>query len=211
MAQNKKQTEDLRVRRTRKLLIQALIDLTIEKGFSAITVQDLAGRAMVNRATFYRHYLDKYDLLDQYMTEIYEMTAAQEKLASDQKQEADADSPPAGMVRMLEQVQQHADFFRVMLGVKGDPAFVQRIQQYSEMRLRTLLPSNDVRLKANSPPVELCINYLSHAGVGAIAWWLTDGQSYPAKQVAAWLNQLNKETVDHLLGEPSAADQESKS
>jgi hypothetical protein len=37
------------------------------KGFAALTVQDIADRAMVNRATFYRHYLDKHDLLDKYM------------------------------------------------------------------------------------------------------------------------------------------------
>lgn len=55
-------TEDLRIRRTRKLLMQALIKLTVEKGFAAITVQDIANRAMVNRATFYRHYLDMPEL-----------------------------------------------------------------------------------------------------------------------------------------------------
>lgn len=207
MTQNKKQSEDLRVRRTRKLLIQALIELTIEKGFAAITVQDLADRAMVNRATFYRHYLDKYDLLDQYMNEVYELTASQEKLFADQTQEAEAENPPVGMVRMFEQVQQHADFFRVMLGPKGDPAFVHRIQQYSEMRLRSLLPGGGVQLKPKSPPFELCLNYLSHAGVGVLAWWLKEGQSYPPEQVAVWLNQLNKETVDHIsnLNQPSSS------
>ena len=51
--------EDLRVRRTRKLLQQALIEGTVEKGFAALTVRDITGRAMVNRSTFYRHYLDK--------------------------------------------------------------------------------------------------------------------------------------------------------
>ena len=57
--------EDLRVRRTRKLLQQAFIECTIEKGFAALTVRDITERAMVNRSTFYRHYLDKYDLLEQ--------------------------------------------------------------------------------------------------------------------------------------------------
>jgi AcrR family transcriptional regulator len=67
MAQIVAQPGDLRVRRTRKVLKSALIELTIEKGFAAVTVQDIADRAMINRATFYRHYLDKYDLLGQYM------------------------------------------------------------------------------------------------------------------------------------------------
>jgi AcrR family transcriptional regulator len=201
MAQNKKRTEDLRVRRTRKLLMQALIELTIEKGFSAITVQDIADRAMVNRATFYRHYLDKHDLLDKYMNEVYELTAAQEELSLEQTQEAASGKAPVGMVRMLEHVQRHADFYRVMLGAKGDPAFVQRIQQYSELRLHSLLPDSSAQVMSKSPPVDLCINYLSHAGVGALAWWLKEGQSYPPEQVAAWLNQLNQATLEHTFGE----------
>ena len=65
--------EDLRVRRTRKLLTQALIEGTMEKGFAALTVRDITRRAMVNRSTFYRHYLDKYDLLEQHLNEIYEV------------------------------------------------------------------------------------------------------------------------------------------
>jgi AcrR family transcriptional regulator len=53
---------DPRVRRTRKLLQRALLDLMAEKSFRAITVQDLAERSTVNRATFYAHFRDKYDL-----------------------------------------------------------------------------------------------------------------------------------------------------
>lgn len=205
MMQNKKQTEDLRVRRTRKALMQALIELTIEKGFSAITVQDLADRAMVNRATFYRHYLDKYDLLDQYMNEVYELTAAQEAPSLVQTHDADTGSPPVGMVRMLEHVQQNADFYRGMLGAKGDLAFVQKIQHYSEMRLRSLLPGSGAQVTSKNPPVDLCISYLSHAGVGMLAWWLKDGQQHTPGQVAAWLYQLNIATLEHALGEASAA------
>jgi AcrR family transcriptional regulator len=53
---------DPRVRRTRKLLQDALYSLIREKRFSAITVQDITERATVNRATFYAHYTDKEDL-----------------------------------------------------------------------------------------------------------------------------------------------------
>jgi AcrR family transcriptional regulator len=55
---------DPRIRRTRKLINQAFLDLMHEKGFQSISVQDIADRAEVNRATFYAHYEDKYDLLD---------------------------------------------------------------------------------------------------------------------------------------------------
>jgi len=56
--------EDPRIRRTRQLLRQALEDMLAEKSFQAITVQDIAQRATVNRATFYAHFPDKYALLE---------------------------------------------------------------------------------------------------------------------------------------------------
>jgi len=55
---------DPRIKRTRQLLQQALMDLMAEKSFQTITVQDIAERATVNRVTFYAHFEDKYALLE---------------------------------------------------------------------------------------------------------------------------------------------------
>jgi AcrR family transcriptional regulator len=201
MAHNAEPTEDLRVRRTRKLLQQAFIELTIEQGFAAVTVQAIAERAMVNRATFYRHYLDKYDLLDQYMNDVYALTASQQALVQDFAQGAESDPPPEGLVIMLEHVQRHADFYRVMLGKQGDPAFVQRIQGYIEQRFRSLLPSKLAPALPGQPPLDLCLSYVSHAGVGAIVWWLMAGQAWSAEQLATWLNQMSKANVELAVAE----------
>lgn len=56
--------EDLRVRRTYKLLSQALMSLLMEKSFEEIFVTDICERAMVHRTTFYKHFEDKFHLLD---------------------------------------------------------------------------------------------------------------------------------------------------
>lgn len=56
--------EDPRITRTRKLIRDALSSLLAEKNFESITVQDIAERATVNRATFYAHFTDKFALLD---------------------------------------------------------------------------------------------------------------------------------------------------
>ena len=54
---------DRRVGRTRKALKEALTDLILEKGYEAVTVQDVIDRADVGRSTFYAHFVDKDDLL----------------------------------------------------------------------------------------------------------------------------------------------------
>ncbi len=55
---------DPRVKRTRQLLEQAFLDVVSQKGFQSVSVQDITGKAGVNRATFYAHFPDKYALLD---------------------------------------------------------------------------------------------------------------------------------------------------
>jgi AcrR family transcriptional regulator len=56
--------KDPRVKRTRKLIQDAFASLLTETSFHAISVQDIAERATVNRATFYAHFVDKYALLE---------------------------------------------------------------------------------------------------------------------------------------------------
>ena len=55
---------DPRVRRTRQMLFQALQNLLAEKAFDLISVQDIAERSTLNRATFYDHFTDKFALLE---------------------------------------------------------------------------------------------------------------------------------------------------
>lgn len=64
MSSNPQEKLDPRVKRTRQLLERAFLEALTEKGFQAVSVQDITARAGVNRATFYAHFEDKYALLD---------------------------------------------------------------------------------------------------------------------------------------------------
>jgi len=188
--------EDLRVRRTRKLLQQAFIECTVEKGFAALTVRDITEHAMVNRSTFYRHYLDKYDLLEQYIDEIYELSEEQEGILDLNPHEA-----PSGLINLLKHIQQKASFYRVMLGAQGDPLFVQRFRQQTEKRIFScfnhIFPAQV--FAPNTPPLDLQFNFITYAGFGAIVWWLEQEQPCPPEQLANWLNQFIYDSVASSL------------
>lgn len=63
--------EDPRVRRTRGLIVRAFGDLVAEKGHTGLTVREISERATVNRATFYAHFRDQYELFDRYVSEAF--------------------------------------------------------------------------------------------------------------------------------------------
>ena len=193
-----KNAADLRVRRTRALLQKALVELTIEKGFTEVTVRDITQRAMVNRSTFSHHYLDKYDLLRQYVVEAIALIHTQE---DDPPAVNDPDRPSAGLVRILQHVYANADFYRVLLGKKGDPAFcAQCFRQFIEQQFRHMLPDEVTRADPSRPPMDLSVNYILHAGIGAILWWLENDQPCSAEQVAVWLNQFSTADIGVSLG-----------
>src|ERR1700740_3158708 len=64
---------DPRIRRTRQMLFDAFQDLLAEKTFQLITVQDIAERSTLNRATFYDHFTDKFALLEAMIGERFTM------------------------------------------------------------------------------------------------------------------------------------------
>ncbi len=188
MAHKTKSSDDLRVVRSRRLLQQALFDLTVEKGYAAVAISDIAERAMVNRSTFYRHYLDKPDLLRGVLDDLQ----AEAVRAARQAEHAPKTSPhvPAGLLALLKQVQARDRFFRVMLGKDGDPGFAHRFRQITARRYRDLfarLGPGDGHL----PPPELRVAYIAHATLGAIVWWLEHGRPISAEQLAVWLSQLS--------------------
>ena len=61
---------DPRILRTRKLIMDSFIDLSSKKEFKEITIKDITAEAMINRATFYYHFEDIYDLLDKVLSEV---------------------------------------------------------------------------------------------------------------------------------------------
>ena len=73
MLSNPKEEEKLdpRVKRTRSLILRSFESLLAEKGFETISVQDVTDKAEVNRATFYAHFHDKYELLDYSISQMF--------------------------------------------------------------------------------------------------------------------------------------------
>ncbi|WP_164219777.1 TetR family transcriptional regulator [Virgibacillus sp. YIM 98842] len=61
---------DPRILRTRKLIMDSFIELSEEKEFKDITIKDITSKAMINRATFYYHFQDIYDLLERALSEV---------------------------------------------------------------------------------------------------------------------------------------------
>src|SRR5438105_2932074 len=113
--------DNLRVKRTKILLREALIALIEEKGFDALTVGEITERAMVSRAAFYRNYQDKYDLVKQIFEEA--MSALLNAVG-----EIGTEHPPEMWVKFFEHIAAYERLYRALLGRKGSPWFVRKMR-----------------------------------------------------------------------------------
>ena len=112
--------KNLRVRRTQKLLREALIELIEEHGFDAISVGEITERAMVSRASFYRNYKDKYDLVEQIFEEAIQALKDFVSMPGAEH--------PTIWVQFFEHVAEYEHLYRALLGRNGSPWFVLKLR-----------------------------------------------------------------------------------
>jgi AcrR family transcriptional regulator len=178
MTQN---TGNLRVRRTQKLLREALIALVEERGFDALTVGEITQRAMVSRAAFYRNYQDKYDLVERIFEE------AMQPLM-DAIGHFGPERPPEQWVQLFEHVAENERLYRALLGGKGSFWFTQKMRaSLAEMtRGHTRPTANRPSLVTfRAPEADFIPTLLGALYVDAITWWLEQGRPYSPGEFAS--------------------------
>ncbi len=173
------QANNLRIRRTQKLLREALIDLIEERGFDALTVGEITQRAMVSRAAFYRNYQDKYDLVEQIFEEaIHTLLSALGDLGQEH--------PPEVWVKFFEHIAEYERLYRALLGKKGSPWFVMKMRASlaEMMKEHVRTPNKPVRIDPRVFADEFVPVLVSALYVDAITWWLEQGRPYSPRKIA---------------------------
>jgi AcrR family transcriptional regulator len=194
--------EDLRAKRTDRLLLEALIALTVRKGFAAVTVSDLTKHAAINRATFYRHFEDKFDLLNHYAQTVYGLLDSIPNVGLPMPADVSARPAAPGLVAIFEHIRANARFYRMMLGSNGDPVFAEKIQQYIKKRIWRSLPA---ALRQRTGAVDLYLSYSSSASMGAVLWWLDHDMPCSAEEMAAISYRVSM-TLSAMLRQPHPGD-----
>lgn len=182
---------DLRVIRTRKVIKEAFLNLVAEKGFEAITIQDIATNAMINRATFYLHYYDKQDLLDQLTDEIFEELSQLIKPTSYVENNRVIISKLEKMIESIfENIHQHGHFYRVMFGENGHYGVNSKVQTIIKNNLRQEFLLLDIQKNNLSMPIDLLIEFMSSALMGMIKWWIINDMIYSPKHMGEKLVEI---------------------
>ena len=171
------EVRDRRVRRTQHLLARALIALTLEKGYEAVTIRDITERADIGYATFFRHYRDKEelleDVLDVVLAELIDLLCPVT---------AGADPTDIGVL-LFRYVQEHSEVVRVLLGSHTLLPRLIKVATQNIVNDHTPLPESSV-------PLEIAAHHIVTSTISLIQWWLDHHMPYPPERMGVIYHEL---------------------
>lgn len=172
-----KEKIDPRIKRTKRMFKEALVSLIQENGDkSRLTVQAIADRAELNRATFYLHYRDIEDLMQQMIDETLEEIYTTIKPSID-NQKSNEQGSRTQFILFLEHFYRNAGLYNVMLENKD---FRKRV---FEILLEIIRFWAEVR-KGKGRPFKVPNEIIVSSTFGIISWWLQEGTPYSPSYLA---------------------------
>jgi AcrR family transcriptional regulator len=186
--------EDRRIQRTRKLLQDALLALILEKGYEAVTVQDVIDRANVGRSTFYAHFQDKEAL---FLSEFETLrTTFEHHLLS---QPATDTSPWSLSLVMFRHAQENLQLYTALAGKQGGSLALTHLQKYLSALLRTHLKQQSTEKENPLVPPEILAHYLVSSFIALLTWWLDNDLPYSAERMNEMFRQLTQPGMEAVM------------
>jgi len=169
--------QDRRVRRTQHLLAKALIALTLEKGYEDVTIRDITEQADIGYATFFRHYRDKDELLqdvvDVVLAELIDLLCP-----------ATADAEPTAIgVLLFRHVQEQSEVVRVLL---SSHSLLPRLIEAATQNIVSEHTPRPERIV----PLEIAAHHIVTSTISLIQWWLDHQMPYPPERMGLIYHEL---------------------
>lgn len=179
--------EDKRVRLTRMLLEQALIDLLGEYPISKISVSMLCESAGVSRGSFYANYQDIFDLLEHIEQSTYDELR---KYLSEQG------TSLARMKGLLEYASDNSKVFQVLIGKNGSKRFQEAMMQLSQ----EISDQNTHCLDNENPRLQKYVQRFAVTScVSVLQEWMESGMVEKPEEMAELVLRLLHHGIDYSL------------
>ncbi len=187
---------DPRVKRTRRLLRDALVSLILEKDFASISIKDVTERAEVAYITFFRH----FESLDQLLMEILDdgLGELQDHIETLAKQSETSALETEGML-IFEYIGQKADLFRILFKSQS----VTRVRKKVVRNIAAIFQKSCLPLARSGNPMATAIlsNHIATSLLALVEWWLDNNM----KPAPAQMGKIYKSLIiDSTVGAVSS-------
>lgn len=194
---------DLRIIRTKKSIKRAFLDLMKKKNYNKITIQDIADEAMINRNTFYLHYLDKDDLLDQLTSEC--LSKLRESMNSNSNIDKIDDLSYDDFYELVKivfnTIEQDIDFYKVILRDYSIPYLSIKFTNVIKEHMREGLDkcSTFENEERNIEHRIVYVEYMAAGLIGIIRFWVNNRHKYSIEEVSQIVIDIYSKDILELL------------
>jgi AcrR family transcriptional regulator len=177
---------DLRIRRTHKLLSDSLISLLSEKSFEDIRISDICEKAMIHRTTFYKHFEDKYQLLDFLLRQLihdFEEKSLQYTATNNQRQY---------YTNLFKLLLEHMSENRKMysIGLLNNGSAMKLLQKIVLQCIKAKLKHDEADGVKFIVPINIIAEFYSPALVYSAGEWLEEGMIVPIEQMVEYCDTI---------------------
>ncbi|MGG7144403.1 TetR/AcrR family transcriptional regulator [Clostridium nigeriense] len=186
---------------TKTIIKNVFTQLLIEKGFNSLTVSDITRISNINRGTFYLHYVDKYDLLEQLENEIIsELTNILLKDSEYNLNNPLELIPYSSILNALYYVKEDFEFIMALIGNKGDSAFVEKFKDIIKKLIESRVnKSNSLSLSMKGIPNDYANEILLSSIISVILLWIRKGGVESPEDIAKIISQAKEIAPYELL------------
>ncbi|MEC0234010.1 TetR/AcrR family transcriptional regulator C-terminal domain-containing protein [Paenibacillus kribbensis] len=184
---------DVMTARTKKRIRDTFISLVEQYGFNAVTVRNLTATARINRGTFYLHYKDKYDVIEQIQTDFLDglQKVMVVNISPDEmKQTYREEKPYLPFVGMFEYIHKYGSLIRLLLGPKGEPGFAGKLRDMVNRSFHKKLQNNNIFNNNPAIPQEYLSAYVAAIFLGVMEEWLSQDMPHSPEQIAVFYIKL---------------------
>ena len=177
--ENSQKKEDRRVRRTKKLLTQALTQLLQEKQINEITVKELTDLADMNRGTFYLYYKDMFDMLEKIEDGMFEALNA--IISLHEHDDVSQQTKPI-LLDLFHFIEENQEMCRVLLSPHGDMNFLHRLNEV--VREKCLKAWPEIRKEKGEADFDYHYSFAVFGCAGIIRAWVNRNCPESAEKMA---------------------------
>jgi AcrR family transcriptional regulator len=198
LVQEIRNKNDLRIKKTYKLLTTSLFELLEKKPFSDITVIDICENAMVNRGTFYKHFEDKYHLL------AYCIREMQREFSEQSIVDNSLNDPKDYYVTIIKNVLDYiCDNRKMLLLILSEASGSAISEMFHRLLAEDIVQKlTDVEKQTgmvNLIPIPFIAEFYSGALISSIKWWIVSDTPYTRENIAEYIETMIEANMKAVL------------
>ncbi|GAP40349.1 TetR/AcrR family transcriptional regulator [Flexilinea flocculi] len=182
---------DRRIKITKMLLRQSLLELMKEKPINKITITEICSHADINRNTFYTYYSTPDELLHQIENDLYD------EIRHSVESSLQISTVSSSLLEIFTAISKNEDLCKILFSEFGDKVFLRKIMDIAYDRCIT--EWSEIAPDLPKRQLDLVYTFIANGCAGIIESWIQSGFKESPEEIAQIINTISSNGLQTFL------------